>query len=46
VKAQLRGDLVAELERIVSEEDDPLVASWLSDETAGAASATLRGGRA
>jgi enoyl-CoA hydratase len=45
VKAQLRGDLVAELERIVSEEDDPLVESWLSAETAQAASATLRGGR-
>lgn len=46
VKAQLRGELVAELERIVSEEDDPLVESWLSAETAQAASATLRGGRA
>jgi enoyl-CoA hydratase len=42
VKRQLRGDLVAELERIVDEADDPLIESWLSDKTGEAASATLR----
>jgi enoyl-CoA hydratase len=42
VKQQLRGDLAAEFERIVNEADDPLIDSWLSGETADAASATLR----
>jgi enoyl-CoA hydratase len=42
VKRQLRGDLIAEFERIVAENDDPLVSSWLSAETADAAAATLR----
>jgi enoyl-CoA hydratase len=41
VKRQLRGDLIAEFERIVDEGDDPLASSWLSPETAQAASATL-----
>lgn len=41
VKQQLRGDLGAEFERI-AEADDPLIGSWLSEETEDAASATLR----
>jgi hypothetical protein len=44
VKRQVRGDLVDELERIVDEEDDPLLGSWLSGETEEAASARLAEG--
>ena len=43
VKEQQRGALVAELERIVAEQDDPLLETWLSAETEAAASARLRG---
>lgn len=46
VKQQLRAELTAALELIVSEDADPLADSWLSDETAEAASSTLRGERA
>jgi enoyl-CoA hydratase len=42
VKRQLRGELVAELERIVAEEDDPLLGAWLSPDTEEAAAAQLR----
>jgi enoyl-CoA hydratase len=42
VKQQLRGELAAELERIAGEADDPLIETWLSGETAQAASTTLR----
>ena len=44
VKRQVRGDLRSELERIVREEDDPLLDGWLSDDTEDAAAARLRGG--
>jgi enoyl-CoA hydratase len=44
VKRQARGQLVDELERIVSEEDDPLLGTWLSDETGRAAAARLSEG--
>jgi enoyl-CoA hydratase len=44
VKRQVRGELVDELRRIVDEEDDPLLGSWLSGETEQAASARLREG--
>jgi enoyl-CoA hydratase len=41
VKEQLRGETVAALERIV--ENDPLLAGWVSDESADAARAILDG---
>jgi enoyl-CoA hydratase len=42
VERQLRGDLIAELERIVAKEDDPLLETWLSPGTEQAAAAQLR----
>jgi enoyl-CoA hydratase len=44
VKRQVRGELLEELQRIVDEEDDPLLGSWLSGETEQAASARLSEG--
>jgi enoyl-CoA hydratase len=44
IKRQLRGDVIAEIDRIVTEKDDPLASSWLAAETAEAASATLSQG--
>jgi enoyl-CoA hydratase len=44
VKQQVRGALVNELERIVREEDDPLLDEWLSADVRQAASAALRPG--
>jgi enoyl-CoA hydratase len=44
VKLQVRGELLEELRRIVDEEDDPLLGSWLSGETEQAASARLSEG--
>jgi enoyl-CoA hydratase len=41
VKQQVRGELIAELARIVREEDDPLLDQWLSDDVDQAASAAL-----
>jgi enoyl-CoA hydratase len=43
VKAQVRGDLRRELQRIVDDEDDPLLEGWLSADTEAAAAARLRG---
>jgi enoyl-CoA hydratase len=42
VKEQVRGKLVAELERIVRERDDPLLEDWLSEDVGEAAASTLR----
>lgn len=42
VKRQLRGELLTELERIVAEEDDPLLDSWLAPGVEEAAGAQLR----
>lgn len=42
VKRQLRGDLIAELERIVAERDDPLLEAWLSADTEQAAARQLQ----
>jgi enoyl-CoA hydratase len=43
VKRQVRGAQADEMRRIVDQEDDPLLGSWLGEETAEAASAVLRG---
>jgi enoyl-CoA hydratase len=46
VKRQLRAEVVDHVQRVVAEGSDPLLDSWLGDETAEAAAATLlRGGR-
>jgi enoyl-CoA hydratase len=45
IKRQLRKEAIARIERAISGEDDPLLDSWLSPETADAASATLQGER-
>ena len=42
IKRQLRERTIAEVERIVREDDDPLADTWLSGETAAAAAALLR----
>ncbi len=42
VKRQVRGPLITELERIVRDEDDPLLEDWLSEDVEQAASAALR----
>jgi enoyl-CoA hydratase len=42
VKQQVRGEAAGEMQRIVDEGDDPMIATWLSDETGGAASSLLR----
>jgi enoyl-CoA hydratase len=44
IKRQLRGDVMARLEDIVTGGTDPLLQSWLGAEAAGAAAAVLRGG--
>jgi enoyl-CoA hydratase len=41
VKSQLRGELSAEVDRIIREKDDPLAEGWLSLETARAAAGAL-----
>lgn len=42
IKRQLRGETIAKLERIVEEQEDPLLAEgWLGTETPGAAQAIL-----
>jgi enoyl-CoA hydratase len=41
VKRQLRGDTLARVERVLAGEADPVAASWLGDETAGAAAGLL-----
>jgi enoyl-CoA hydratase len=46
VKRQLRGEVADRLQRVVAEGDDPLLDTWLGEETAEAAAVTLaRGGR-
>jgi enoyl-CoA hydratase/carnithine racemase len=42
VKQQLRAATIAELEQIMAADDDPLLGSWVSDETGRAAAALLR----
>jgi enoyl-CoA hydratase len=42
VKRQVRGPLITELERIVRDEDDPLLEDWLSEDVTQAASGALR----
>jgi enoyl-CoA hydratase len=42
VKQQLRGALIAEIERVVQERSDPLLESWLSPRAGEAASSVLR----
>jgi enoyl-CoA hydratase/carnithine racemase len=42
VKRQLRGELIAELQRIVAEQDDPLLEGWLSTDTEQAAARQLQ----
>jgi enoyl-CoA hydratase len=41
VKRQLRGDTLDRIERVLAGEADPVAASWLSDETTGAAAGLL-----
>ena len=43
VKAQLRSRVISEIARIVHEHADPLLDSWLAEETRAAASTVLRG---
>jgi enoyl-CoA hydratase len=43
VKRQLRGEAIAGMERVLSEESDPLLAGWLAEDTAGATAAVLEG---
>jgi enoyl-CoA hydratase len=43
VKRQLRGELVAEAQRVIDEGSDPLLQSWTSGDTGDAAAAVLRG---
>ena len=45
VKRQVRGSLLTELERIVRDEDDPLLDDWLSEDVSTAASGVLRSDR-
>jgi enoyl-CoA hydratase len=42
IKQQLRADTIAAVTRIVSDHDDPMIDSWLSSESAGAAATILR----
>jgi enoyl-CoA hydratase len=42
VKKQVRGTAAREMQRVVEEGDDPMIAAWLSQETAEAASSLLR----
>jgi enoyl-CoA hydratase/carnithine racemase len=42
IKQQLRADAIAAITRIVTENDDPMIDSWLSGESAGAAAGILR----
>ena len=43
IKRQLRGETIAAMDRVLAGEDPALTVGWLSDETAAAAAATLRG---
>lgn len=43
IKRQVRGTAIARLERLDATSDDPMLAGWLSPETATAASSVLRG---
>jgi enoyl-CoA hydratase len=42
VKAQLRAPVLAEARRVLDGGPDPLVGTWVGDETGGAAAAVLR----
>jgi enoyl-CoA hydratase len=42
IKRQLRANTIAQMERIVSEGDDPMLESWLAPETGDTAAAILR----
>jgi enoyl-CoA hydratase len=45
VKAQLRRDTLAEIERVLSIDGDPMLSAWSAGEMPGAAAAVLRGSR-
>jgi enoyl-CoA hydratase len=43
IKVQIRNDAIVRLEELNAGEDDPMLASWLSPESAAAAAGVLRG---
>jgi enoyl-CoA hydratase len=42
IKEQLRAETIADVTRIVTENDDPMIEGWLSGETVGAAAEVLK----